>query len=118
MPEWTVGDRLRKARELLNLDQGQFAELIGVSRGTVSNYERGTIDRYRPIVMRAWALATDVSAEWLESGMAHPTPPDPGGGAAMPRRRSALEELTRAKRARVHTSRRDTRKYLPALAAA
>ena len=39
--EWTMGDRLRKAREAAGFDQVDLAELIGVSRTTVSNHEVG-----------------------------------------------------------------------------
>ena len=78
VPEFTRADRLRKAREELGLDQGAFAELIGVSRGTVSNYERGTTPADRIVVLRAWALATRVSYEWLLHGET-PRPEGPGG---------------------------------------
>ena len=38
----SVGDRLRIARERrAKLSQGDFADLVNASRGTVSNYERG-----------------------------------------------------------------------------
>lgn len=66
VPEFTAGDRLRKARELLGLDQESFADKLGVSRGTVSNYERNATTNRRPIVLRTWALATGVSLDWLE----------------------------------------------------
>lgn len=78
VPEFTIGDRLRKARETLDMEQSPFAELIGVSRGTVSNYERGTTQAYKPVVVRAWALATGVSLEWLERGI---TPGGPDGSS-------------------------------------
>lgn len=117
MPEWTVGDRLRKARELRGLDQGPFAALIGVSRGTVSNYERGTTERYKPIVMNAWAAHTGISLEWLEKGDGGTTPtPDPGT-----RTNPALERLTERKRSRARHAgdTRTTRHYLqPQTAAA
>lgn len=78
IPEFGTGDRLRKARELTGLDQGPFAATLGISRGTVSNYERGLTESYKPIVMRAWAMATGVPIEWLETGL---TPGDgPRGG--------------------------------------
>lgn len=93
VPEFTIGDRLRKAREHLGMEQGPFADLIGVSRGSVSNYERGMIDRYRPIVMRAWARETGVSLGWLETGQGSPTPPAPG----LPAPADALDRLTRRK---------------------
>lgn len=94
VPEFTVGDRLRKARELTGLDQGPFAEQLGVSRGTVSNYERSTTEHYKPIVLRAWALATGVPLEWIETGQgpsSGPTPPDDG---------EALRKLTASKASR------------------
>jgi transcriptional regulator with XRE-family HTH domain len=66
IPTWTVGDRLRKARETAGLDQTELADAMGVSRRTVSTYEVGgeEITRKR-IVLNAWALATGVSVEWL-----------------------------------------------------
>lgn len=77
VPEWTLGDRLRKAR----LDAGYrdvqaFADLIGVSRNSVPNWES---DRHRPreIALRAWALATGVDRDWIEFGI---IPTDDGGG--------------------------------------
>lgn len=113
VPEWTVGDRLRAAREKkAQLDQGPFAELIGVSRGTVSNYERGSVDHYKPIVLRAWAMATGVPVEWLETGIsAGPPSPPPGKGQS-----EQLKRLTEQKRSRTH---RPTQRYaVPALTAA
>ncbi len=101
VPEWTVGDRLRKAREVLGLDQVAFAALTGISRGTISNYERGLTNTYKTLFMRAWAMATGVSLEWLETGVAGPQPEPP------PRAKkstSELERLTRAKMSRTrHT---------------
>ncbi len=76
----SIGDRLRTARERrTGMDQGQFADHIGVSRGTVSNYERDKLPggpRQR-LVLNAWAMACDVSRQWLETGIA---PTDNGGG--------------------------------------
>jgi transcriptional regulator with XRE-family HTH domain len=76
-PEFTLGDRLRKARELTGLDQGRFAEEIGVSRQSVSNAETETRKPIR-VTMRAWALRAGVSLSWLEHG----TVPSPGEEAA------------------------------------
>jgi len=66
VPEWTLGDRLRKARELTGLEVHEFADEIGIHRNSVGNYERGR--RPRPIVLKAWALRSGVSAAWLETG--------------------------------------------------
>ena len=67
VPEWSITDRLRKARELTGLDQTEFADLIGVSRGTVSSYERGADTHKRPYLL-AWAIGSGVSLEWLITG--------------------------------------------------
>lgn len=47
VPEWTLGDRLRKARELTGLEAAQLAVEIGVHRDTIANYEKGRV-RPRP----------------------------------------------------------------------
>jgi len=77
VPTFSTGDRLKKARELAGYEQGAFADLIGVSKRTVSNYE---CDNTRPrlIVLRAWAMATGVPVEWLQTGKEPPTGPPSG----------------------------------------
>lgn len=67
VPEWTVADRLRKARESAGLDQATLAELAGLSRATVSNAERGVGIPQRATMMM-WALATGVDLDWLAEG--------------------------------------------------
>lgn len=78
IPEWTICDRLRKARETTGLDQAQFAKRIDISRSTVGNYEAGRVAPRR-IVLKQWALATGVNVEWLETGVAPHNEPDDGG---------------------------------------
>ncbi len=66
VPAWTLGDRLRKAREHAGFEQGELAARIGVSRGTVSNYELGHGQRApKLIVLRAWADECRVPLGWL-----------------------------------------------------
>lgn len=69
IPAFSVGDRLRKAREKTGLDQEAFAAELGISRGTVSNYERAATAAglKRPYLM-AWALRADVPMVWLLTG--------------------------------------------------
>lgn len=81
IPQFTVGDRLRKAREVTGLEQGEFAEALGVSRNTVGNYESGNTMRLKPIVLKAWSLRTGVPLVWLETGAENPHPVDPDGGS-------------------------------------
>lgn len=63
-PQWTLADRLRKAREQSGLSQQELAEQARIARGTVSAAENG---RRRPSgsVVSMWALATGVSRDWL-----------------------------------------------------
>jgi transcriptional regulator with XRE-family HTH domain len=66
IPQWTLGDRLRKAREFAGMEQGELALRIGVSRGTVSNYELGRGTRPpKVVVLRAWAHECGVPYEWI-----------------------------------------------------
>ena len=62
-----IADRLRKARELAGYDQSQMADLIDVSRATVSNYEHR---HTRPMInnVKMWALATGLPFEWIWTG--------------------------------------------------
>lgn len=77
VPEWTLGDRLRKARESAGLEQAELAMITGLARQTVSNYERDAVHP-RATGVRLWALATGVPVVWLESGEAPPDFPGPG----------------------------------------
>ncbi|WP_130506913.1 helix-turn-helix domain-containing protein [Microterricola gilva] len=67
-PTWTLVDRLRKSRLLAGMEQADLAELIGVSRNSVSNYENGKTELSATTFVR-WAAATGVSLEWLAEGM-------------------------------------------------
>lgn len=67
VPQWSVQDRLRKAREHAGLTQLELAESIGVARNSVSNYESGAT-KPRQIVLNQWSLATGVPLSWLQLG--------------------------------------------------
>ena len=73
VPTWTLGDRLRKAREFAGLEQGELADRIGISRGTVSNYELSRGQRPpKRLVLRAWAEITGVPLDWLAGDLLRP----------------------------------------------
>lgn len=80
IPHWTVGDRLKKARDAAGLEQSELAAMTGISRGTVSNYEQfdGDAERLKRPYLAAWAMACDVPLEWLMYG--EQASPRPGGG--------------------------------------
>lgn len=68
IPEWTRGDRLRKARSLTGLTTHQFAERVGVSQKTITDAENDRRPTMRKILLNAWAMATGVPVSWLEYG--------------------------------------------------
>lgn len=82
IPPETVKDRLRRAREYAGLEQGELAEAIGVSRATVSNYERGVVAPRRG-ALRMWGLRCGVDVHWLETGTAKPRPDGPSGASEL-----------------------------------
>ena len=77
VPEWTVSDRLRKAREERGLSQQELAD---ASEGelrlrTISNYERARyMGERKRSTLRIWATRTGVPLEWILTGRA------PSGG--------------------------------------
>lgn len=81
-PEWTVADRLRKARESAGLEQQELATMIDCSRQTVGNYENNNWDRTRRrATLRLWAWACGVDPAWIDPSLNGPPPF--GGGSVM-----------------------------------
>lgn len=68
IPHFNIGDRLRKSRETTGMDQAAFADAIGVSRQSITNWETGKHAPKR-IVLNAWSMATGVPEEWLRTGV-------------------------------------------------
>lgn len=64
VPQWTLGDRLRKAREHAGLKQTDMAAEIGIGRSSIINYESDKAAPPRPVLV-AWALRCAVPYEWL-----------------------------------------------------
>lgn len=79
IPQWTLGDRLRKARKTAGLEQVDMARLLVKSRGAVAGWEAGA---HRPdeLALRAWAHETNVSLAWIKYGSTM-TEPDDGDPA-------------------------------------
>lgn len=63
----TFGDRLKEIRREKNLTQQEFADRIGIKRGTVANYELG---RNEPLdaVISLICKEFGVSEDWLRYG--------------------------------------------------
>lgn len=62
-----LGQRLRQIREARGISQGRLARLIGVSVGTVQNYEHGRnpipTDRLEPLAMALQCKPAELLAE-------------------------------------------------------
>jgi transcriptional regulator with XRE-family HTH domain len=68
IPQWTRGDRLRKAREVAGLNQKDMAERFGVSRTTVGGWEDDAQPTKGITLMEMidqWADITGVDAAWI-----------------------------------------------------
>jgi transcriptional regulator with XRE-family HTH domain len=70
VPDWSLRDRLRKARETAHLTQQQLATMMGVARSSVVNYETGRGVPGRPVLL-SWAVLCGVNFDWL-AGSPHP----------------------------------------------
>lgn len=66
VPTWTLGDKLRKARETANLHQSQLAAEIGISTSSIRGYEHAR-RAPRRAVLEAWAARCGVPVWWLEA---------------------------------------------------
>ena len=62
--EWTLGDRLYKARRSANLTQAQVADALGVSRALVSRWELDLSD-ISASRLRAFADLCKIEMGWL-----------------------------------------------------
>jgi transcriptional regulator with XRE-family HTH domain len=69
----TLKERLKFARELRGLSQGELAKLANCSQSTIGNVESGERDTLRNLV--AVARALNCSADWLFDG--HGSKPTP-----------------------------------------
>ena len=75
IPEWTVGDRHRKARKAAGISVTAMAESIGRTVRTITNYEADetTIPR---LVSERYETLTGVPIEWLLYGVEPEYDPD------------------------------------------
>ncbi len=67
IPEWTISDRLMKARTSAGLEQTELSRITGISRATISAAENGHRMPTKGNV-NLWALATGVPVEWILTG--------------------------------------------------
>lgn len=77
-PAWSLGDRIRKARDIADMNQHDFAVAIGVPDGSLANWET---DRAKPrdivAVAKRIEMLTRIPAGWV---LGIENSPDGGGG--------------------------------------
>lgn len=82
IPPSTLPLRLQTAREWRGYTQDELADVLDVSRATISNYERGVGKRgISRLQVNAWAAFCDVDVEWLKTGDTTSASPTGGGSA-------------------------------------
>lgn len=63
----SISDRLREAREIAGLSQGQVAKRLGMHRPTISEIEAGR-RKVAADEVESFANLYDVSVEWIVNG--------------------------------------------------
>jgi transcriptional regulator with XRE-family HTH domain len=86
VPQWTIGDRIRKARREADLSQQELADAIGVGVNRLGNWE-ANVNKPDDVVAiaKAIARATAVRADWI-AGL---YPDGTGNGEALREKRGA-----------------------------
>lgn len=64
----TVGDRLKILRLDNKLSQEGLADLLGVSRGVITNIEHNKVQQPHPIIRKTLMREFGVREEWLVNG--------------------------------------------------
>ena len=90
IPPVEMRHRLRIAREFAGYGSGDLADIIGVSRNTITNAESGRVT-VRTIVLNAWAMACGVPKSWLITGKHPDDDPDPSSGLRIIRPKKSVK---------------------------
>jgi transcriptional regulator with XRE-family HTH domain len=77
VPQWTLGDRMRKARKVAGLTTTEMADVLGLAQPTVTRFELDKIHPRRGFIT-LWAFRCGVSVEWLRDGVEPDDGPDDG----------------------------------------
>lgn len=99
VPEWSLADRLIKARRWAGLEQEDLAADFGMTRQAISKWERG-ISVPRLVVIKQWAARCGVSLEWLLGQPVPSSSPPPATAVATPEP-TPLSSAKRGKRGKV-----------------
>lgn len=72
VPDFTLGDRLRKAREIAHMEMQDLATEIDIHRQSVARYESGAAIPKRHVLL-SWSMVTGVDLRWIITGSAEST---------------------------------------------
>lgn len=64
----TENERIRAIREALGIDQGNFAQAIGLEQGSLSDIERGKVKKISPVIRQILFLKFNVNIDYLKTG--------------------------------------------------
>ena len=78
VPEFTLADRVRKAREYAGMSQTELATETGMARSGLARIEQGGTPRRSTMILIS--MATGVDLTWLETGKT-PAGPETDGGS-------------------------------------
>jgi transcriptional regulator with XRE-family HTH domain len=67
IPEWSLGERLRKARAWAGVSVEQLAADIGRTSRTIRNYENDATTAPL-LVLKCYAMRTRVPVRWFQTG--------------------------------------------------
>lgn len=83
VPTFSLGERIRKAREDQGLSQQEFADALGIHRRTLVGWEKGHHQPSYGDIMLVSSVA-DVSLEWLAGDLYRHTSGVVGGASNTP----------------------------------
>ena len=63
-----IGKRLKLARKSKGITQDKLAELIGTSRGVISNLELNRTESQQPVIINAICSVLEINPDWLMTG--------------------------------------------------
>lgn len=95
----TIGERIRETRKQFGMNQEQFAKELGISRGHVSNMEKGA-DNPSSSLVKLLCTKFSIREEWLVDGIGKPFPEwnmstDDGVRAKYEQRKAYFEKALR-----------------------
>lgn len=67
VPEWTLGERMAKARREASVGRQEMADEIGVGVRTLERYE-SDVTKPKDGLLKTWALRCGVHYHWLRFG--------------------------------------------------